>query len=257
MVPRRRNAGPFGLGADHTHGRGIKAKRGSGSHGAHRTEQLDHSIEKANALAAEVVGKSGTDDRRFAHRATGASIHATDRLPVPVAAHLPIQLRELLRGIFHAGWIPSRVSGQIWLARISPHADALSIDSKSVRQRGMPDAAREHASARRTSAHSCRSTRWSGPSAPPDEHAGAVDPAREHAEAVLVLGMRHAQACDSAAEPRPLLVCGWPERDDAGLRAPRCPFRLERCSLTPRSCHGLVPRALVTELSQATQSGAG
>lgn len=48
--------------------------------------------------------------------------------------------------------------------------------------------------------------------AQPDEHAGAVDPAREHAEAVLVLGMRHARTCDSAAQPQPLLVCGPPAR---------------------------------------------
>ena len=47
-----------------------------------------------------------------------------------------------------------------------------------------------------------------GDTALPVQQAGAVDPAREHAEAVLALGVRHAQACDSAVACRPLLVCG-------------------------------------------------
>lgn len=42
----------------------------------------------------------------------------------------------------------------------------------------------------------------------PRAQAGAADPAREHAEAVLALGVRHAQACDSAVTSRPLLACG-------------------------------------------------
>ena len=46
----------------------------------------------------------------------------------------------------------------------------------------------------------------------PVEQAGAVDPAREHAEAVLARGVRRVQACDSAMEPRPQLVCGPPSR---------------------------------------------
>jgi nucleotide-binding universal stress UspA family protein len=45
-------------------------------------------------------------------------------------------------------------------------------------------------------------------SALPVAAAGGADPAREHAEAVLALGVQHAQACDSAVAPRPLLVCG-------------------------------------------------
>lgn len=38
--------------------------------------------------------------------------------------------------------------------------------------------------------------------------AGAADPAREHAEAILARGIAHAQASDSAVTPRPLLACG-------------------------------------------------
>ena len=40
------------------------------------------------------------------------------------------------------------------------------------------------------------------------EQAGTVDPARERAGEVLAQGVRHAQECDSALTPRPLLVCG-------------------------------------------------
>lgn len=54
--------------------------------------------------------------------------------------------------------------------------------------------------------------------ASPVEQAGAVDPAREHAEAVLALGMRRAQECDSAVEPLPLLICGPP----AGALCEQC-----------------------------------
>ena len=48
--------------------------------------------------------------------------------------------------------------------------------------------------------------------APPVEQAGAVDPAREHAEAILARGVRLAQPSDSASMPRSLLVCGSPAR---------------------------------------------
>jgi len=41
----------------------------------------------------------------------------------------------------------------------------------------------------------------------PVERAGSVDPAREHAEDVLDLGVRRAHACDPAVTARPLLVC--------------------------------------------------
>jgi len=51
-----------------------------------------------------------------------------------------------------------------------------------------------------------------GDKALPVEQAGAVDPAREHAEAVLARGVRRVQACDSAVEARPQLVCGPPSR---------------------------------------------
>jgi nucleotide-binding universal stress UspA family protein len=42
----------------------------------------------------------------------------------------------------------------------------------------------------------------------PVAEAGPVDPAREHAEAVLAQGVQHARASDSAVTPRSLLVCG-------------------------------------------------
>jgi len=46
-----------------------------------------------------------------------------------------------------------------------------------------------------------------GPAVPVAE-TGAVDPAHEHAEAVLAQALQHAQAADSSVPLRPLLVCG-------------------------------------------------
>ena len=71
---------------------------------------LDQSIGKANAWLARIADEFGTEDRRLAYRALRAWLHALrDRLTVTIAAHFAAQLPELLRGVFHDGWSPSRV----------------------------------------------------------------------------------------------------------------------------------------------------
>jgi nucleotide-binding universal stress UspA family protein len=52
----------------------------------------------------------------------------------------------------------------------------------------------------------------------PRAQADAVDLARERGAEVLAAGVRHAQACDPAVTPRPLLVCGRP----AGALCEQC-----------------------------------
>jgi uncharacterized protein (DUF2267 family) len=71
---------------------------------------LDRSIDKANAWLADIAAGFGTSDRRLAYRVLRAWLHCLrDRLSVEVAAHFAAQLPELLRGVFFDGWNPSQV----------------------------------------------------------------------------------------------------------------------------------------------------
>ena len=73
-------------------------------------ENLDRSVEKANAWLADIDAGFGTSDRHLAYRVLRAWLHCLrDRLSVQVAAHFAAQLPELLRGVFFDGWNPSRV----------------------------------------------------------------------------------------------------------------------------------------------------
>lgn len=73
-------------------------------------ENLDRSIDKANAWLGDIAAGFGTSDRRLAYRVLRAWLHCLrDRLSVEVAAHFSAQLPELLRGVFFDGWSPSRV----------------------------------------------------------------------------------------------------------------------------------------------------
>ncbi len=73
-------------------------------------ENLDRSIDKANAWLADIDAGFGTGDRHLAYRVLRAWLHCLrDRLSVQVAAHFAAQLPELLRGVFYDGWNPSRV----------------------------------------------------------------------------------------------------------------------------------------------------
>ena len=73
-------------------------------------ENLDRSIEKANAWLADIDAGFGTSDRHLAYRVLRAWLHCLrDRLSVQVAAHFAAQLPELLRGVFFDGWNPARV----------------------------------------------------------------------------------------------------------------------------------------------------
>ena len=73
-------------------------------------ENLDRSIEKANAWLTDIDAGFGTSDRRLAYRVLRAWLHCLrDRLSVEVAAHFAAQLPDLLRGVFFDGWTPSRV----------------------------------------------------------------------------------------------------------------------------------------------------
>lgn len=73
-------------------------------------ENLDRSIDKANAWLADIDAGFGTADRHLAYRVLRAWLHCLrDRLSVGVAAHFAAQLPELLRGVFYDGWNPARV----------------------------------------------------------------------------------------------------------------------------------------------------
>ena len=73
-------------------------------------ENLDRSVEKANAWLADIDAGFDTSDRHLAYRVLRAWLHCLrDRLSVQVAAHFAAQLPELLRGVFFDGWNPSRV----------------------------------------------------------------------------------------------------------------------------------------------------
>ncbi|MFJ8817531.1 DUF2267 domain-containing protein [Amycolatopsis thermoflava] len=73
-------------------------------------DPLAHAEHSARTWLAAVAERLGTEDRRFAHRATRAWLHTVrDRLTVDSAAHLAAQLPEFLRGTFYEGWVPSRV----------------------------------------------------------------------------------------------------------------------------------------------------
>ena len=73
-------------------------------------DNLDASIDKANAWLTDIDAGFGTSDRRLAYRVLRAWLHCLrDRLSVEVAAHFAAQLPELLRGVFFDGWNPSRV----------------------------------------------------------------------------------------------------------------------------------------------------
>ncbi len=73
-------------------------------------DNLDRSIDKANAWLADIDARFGTEDRRLAYRVLRAWLHnLRDRLSGEVAAHFAAQLPELLRGVFFDGWNPSRV----------------------------------------------------------------------------------------------------------------------------------------------------
>ena len=71
---------------------------------------LDRSTDKPSAWLAGIGEGFGTHDRRLAYWVARAWLHSLrDRLTVEVAAHFAVQLPELLRGVFHVGWNPSRV----------------------------------------------------------------------------------------------------------------------------------------------------
>jgi uncharacterized protein (DUF2267 family) len=73
-------------------------------------ENLDRSIEKANAWLTDIDAGFGTRDRHVAYRVLRAWLHCLrDRLSGQVAAHFAAQLPELLRGVFFDGWNPGRV----------------------------------------------------------------------------------------------------------------------------------------------------
>ena len=73
-------------------------------------ENLDRSLDKANARLADIDAGFDTSDRHLAYRVLRAWLHCLrDRLSVQVAAHFAAQLPELLRGVFFDGWNPARV----------------------------------------------------------------------------------------------------------------------------------------------------
>jgi uncharacterized protein (DUF2267 family) len=72
-------------------------------------EVIDQSAEKARVWVNDMCEELGTEDKREAHRALRAFLHAVrDRIPVDEAAQLAAQLPELMRGIYYENWVPSR-----------------------------------------------------------------------------------------------------------------------------------------------------
>ncbi len=71
---------------------------------------LDHAVQAAQAWVNDVAKQFGTDDKEFAYEVLRAWLHTVrDRLTVESSAHFAAQLPDLIRGVFYAGWDPSRV----------------------------------------------------------------------------------------------------------------------------------------------------
>ncbi|MEW1836962.1 DUF2267 domain-containing protein [Nonomuraea angiospora] len=75
-----------------------------------RVQSIEHTVQTTNRWLADLADAIGTEDRDFAQRVLRAWLHAVrDGLTVDSAAHLAAQLPDLLRGVYYAGWDPSRV----------------------------------------------------------------------------------------------------------------------------------------------------
>ncbi len=114
-------------------------------------ENLDRSIDKANAWLADIDAGFGTGDRHLAYRVLRAWLHCLrDRLSVQVAAHFAAQLPELLRGVFYDGWNPSRVPQRYdragYIARFAREARVRDSDVAKA-ARIVSAVARQHMSA--------------------------------------------------------------------------------------------------------------
>ncbi|MGW4967570.1 DUF2267 domain-containing protein [Nonomuraea sp. NPDC004186] len=73
-------------------------------------QSIEHTVQTTNRWLANLADAIGTADRDFAQRVLKAWLHAVrDGLTVDSAAHLAAQLPDLLRGVYYAGWDPSRV----------------------------------------------------------------------------------------------------------------------------------------------------
>ncbi len=71
-------------------------------------EALDRSVHNANTWISDLSAELG-EDRETAYRMLRAFLPLLrDRLTTDEAAHLAAQLPHLWRGVFYAGWVPSR-----------------------------------------------------------------------------------------------------------------------------------------------------
>jgi uncharacterized protein (DUF2267 family) len=74
----------------------------------HDVTIIDRSVEQTNRWLSELAEELG-GGRPEAYRALRAVLHAVrDHVGVDEAAQLAAQLPELIRGIYYAGWDPSR-----------------------------------------------------------------------------------------------------------------------------------------------------
>lgn len=75
-----------------------------------KVSALDHAMHTAHMWVNDVAREFDTEDREFAYRVLRAWLRTLrDRLTVEATAHFAAQLPDLIRGIFYAGWNPSKV----------------------------------------------------------------------------------------------------------------------------------------------------
>ena len=103
---------------------------------------IDRSVEKAHIWVNGVAEELGTEDRHHAYGALRAFLHALrDHLSVDKAAALGAQLPIFVRGVFYAGWDPSRTPDRArdldsFLERIASEARLAGEDRGIVRGHG-------------------------------------------------------------------------------------------------------------------------
>jgi len=71
---------------------------------------LELSVAKTNQWIDQMAEELDTDDSKYALRLLRAYLHTLrDRLGVNEAAQLAAQMPDVLRGVYYANWVPSRV----------------------------------------------------------------------------------------------------------------------------------------------------
>ena len=97
-----------------------------------KVSALDHAMHTAHTWINDVAREFDTEDREFAYRVLCAWLHTLrDRLIVEASAHFAVQLPDLIRGIFYAGWnpntVPEKYDAQAYRVRFLREAN-ISLD---------------------------------------------------------------------------------------------------------------------------------